>query len=103
VVSSVSCIYGIGNPADFDQGIVRLSKGLKIARNKVLHQLVQGLYSRSAVEFKRGTFRVKGDTVDVFLAYADNAYRITFFGDEIEELESIDPETGKTFEKHEHV
>lgn len=103
VVSSVSCIYGIGNPADFTSGIVRLSKGLKIARNKVLHQLVQGLYSRSAVEFKRGSFRVKGDTVDVFLAYADFAYRITFFGDEIEELETIDPSTGKRIEEHDHI
>lgn len=103
VVSSVSCIYGIGNPADFTSGIVRLNKGLKIARNKVLHQLVQGLYSRSAVEFKRGSFRVKGDTVDVFLAYADFAYRITFFGDEIEELETIDPSTGKRIEEHDHI
>ena len=98
VVSSVSCIYGIGNPADFNNGIVRLNKGLKIARNRVLHNLVQGLYSRAAAEFKRGNFRVTGDTVDVFLAYADIAYRITFFGDEIEELESIDPTTGKRIE-----
>jgi len=103
VVSSVSCIYGIGNPVDFNNGIVRLNKGLKIARNKALHQLVQGLYSRAAVEFKRGTFRVKGDTVDVFLAYADIAYRITFFGDEIEELESVDPVSGKRIESHEHI
>ncbi len=103
VVSSVSCIYGIGNPADFNNGIVRINKGLKIARNKFLHQLVQGLYSRAVVEFKRGTFRVKGDTVDVFLAYADIAYRITFFGDEIEELESVDPQSGKRMEAHEHL
>jgi excinuclease ABC subunit B len=103
VVSSVSCIYGIGNPADFHKGIVRLNKGLKIARNKVLHMLVQGLYSRSAVEFKRGTFRVKGDTVDVFLAYADIAYRIVFFGDEIEELHSVEPSTGKQIDSHEHI
>jgi len=103
VVSSVSCIYGIGNPVDFNNGIVRLNKGLKIARNKALHQLVQGLYSRAVVEFKRGTFRVKGDTVDVFLAYADIAYRITFFGDEIEELESVDPVSGKRIESHEHI
>ncbi|MBK9048262.1 MAG: excinuclease ABC subunit UvrB [Bacteroidetes bacterium] len=103
VVSSVSCIYGIGNPADFNNGIVRLNKGLKIARNRVLHNLVQGLYSRAAAEFKRGNFRVTGDTVDVFLAYADIAYRITFFGDEIEELESIDPTTGKRIESHDHI
>ncbi|MDQ3050930.1 MAG: excinuclease ABC subunit UvrB [Bacteroidota bacterium] len=103
VVSSVSCIYGIGNPVDFHNGIVRINKGLKIARNKFLHQLVQGLYSRAAAEFKRGNFRVKGDTVDVFLAYADIAYRITFFGDEIETLESIDPSSGKRLESHEHL
>jgi excinuclease ABC subunit B len=103
VVSSVSCIYGIGNPADFNNGIVRLNKGLKIARNRVLHNLVQGLYSRAAAEFKRGNFRVTGDTVDVFLAYADIAYRITFFGDEIEDLESIDPTTGKRIESHDHI
>ncbi len=103
VVSSVSCIYGIGNPADFNNGIVRVNKGLKISRNKFLHQLVQGLYSRASVEFKRGSFRVKGDSVDVFLAYADIAYRITFFGDEIEELESVDPVTGKRIETHEHI
>jgi excinuclease ABC subunit B len=103
VVSSVSCIYGIGNPADFTKGIVRLNKGLKIPRNKVLHQLVQGLYSRASVEFKRGTFRVKGDTVDVFLAYADIAYRIIFFGDEIEELQSVDPLSGRKMESHEHI
>lgn len=103
VVSSVSCIYGIGNPVDFNNGIVRVNKGLKIARNKFLHQLVQGLYSRASAEFKRGNFRVKGDSVDVFLAYADIAYRITFFGDEIEELETVDPVTGKRIERHEHI
>ena len=103
VVSSVSCIYGIGNPVDFTNGIVRIHKGLKIARNRFLHQLVQALYSRATVEFKRGTFRVKGDTVDVFLAYADIAYRITFFGDDIEELETVDPVTGKRIESHEHI
>jgi excinuclease ABC subunit B len=103
VVSSVSCIYGIGNPTDFAQGTVRLQKGQVISRNKVLHQLVQGLYSRSVAEFKRGTFRVKGDTVDVFLAYTDIAYRITFFGDEIEELHSVNPSTGRTIEKHEQL
>ncbi len=103
VVSSVSCIYGIGNPADFTHSIVRLNKGLKVARNQVLHQLVQALYSRSAADFKRGTFRVKGDTVDVFLAYADIAYRIVFFGDEIEELLTVDPVTGRKMDSHEHL
>jgi excinuclease ABC subunit B len=103
VVSSVSCIYGLGNPADFLSNITRLSKGQRISRNTFLHSLVTALYSRSEVEFKRGNFRVKGDTVDVFLAYADYAYRITFFGDEVEELESIDPVAGKRIDTVEHI
>ncbi|MBK7855163.1 MAG: excinuclease ABC subunit UvrB [Bacteroidetes bacterium] len=103
VVSSVSCIYGLGNPDDFLSGIVRVSRGQKIARNALLHQFVTSLYSRSEIEFKRGTFRVKGDTVDIYLAYAESAYRFTFFGDEIEEIESIDPVSGKRMETHEHV
>jgi excinuclease ABC subunit B len=103
VVSSVSCIYGIGNPADFLQGIIRLQMGMKIARNVLLHQLVQSLYSRAGQDFKRGTFRVKGDTVDVFLAYADIAYRIIFFGDEIESIQTVDPHTGKKMEVHDHI
>ncbi len=103
VVSSVSCIYGIGNPADFTKGIVRIQTGQKISRNALLHSFVQALYSRSAAEFSRGTFRVKGDTVDISLAYADLAYRISFFGDEIEEIESIDPVTGRKIDQHDHV
>ncbi|MEP7169231.1 MAG: DEAD/DEAH box helicase family protein, partial [Bacteroidota bacterium] len=103
VVSSVSCIYGLGNPADFLSNITRLNKGQKISRNTFLHSLVTALYSRSEVEFKRGNFRVKGDTVDVFLAYADYAYRITFFGDEVEELESLDPISGKRIDTVEHI
>lgn len=103
VVSSVSCIYGIGNPDDFTNGIVRIQKGMNIGRNRLLHLLVQSLYSRAGLEFKRGNFRVKGDTVDVFPAYADIAYRITFYGDEIEELETIDPASGKKMEEHEHL
>lgn len=103
VVSSVSCIYGLGNPDDFLSGIIRVSRGQKIARNTLLHQFVTSLYSRSEMEFKRGTFRVKGDTVDIFLAYADSAYRFTFFGDEIEEIESIDPVSGKRIDRQEHV
>ncbi len=99
VVSSVSCIYGIGNPADFKENIHRVCVGDKISRNAFLHQLVTSLYSRTEAEFKRGNFRVKGDTVDVFLAYSDHGFRITFFGDEIEELESFDPPTGKRIEK----
>jgi len=103
VVSSVSCIYGLGNPADFLSNITRLSKGQRISRNTFLHSLVTALYSRSEIEFKRGNFRVKGDTVDVFLAYADYAYRVTFFGDEVEELESIDPLSGKRIDTVEHI
>ncbi len=103
VVSSVSCIYGLGNPADFLKGIIRISKGERISRNTFLHALVTALYSRTEAEFKRGTFRVKGDTVDLFLAYAERALRFTFFGDEIEEIESIEPATGKRIELLDHV
>jgi len=103
VVSSVSCIYGLGNPADFLKGIIRISKGERISRNTFLHALVTALYSRTEGEFKRGTFRVKGDTVDLFLAYAERALRFTFFGDEIEEIESIEPATGKRIELLDHV
>ena len=91
VVSSVSCIYGIGNPADFNEGITQINKGQIIARNQLLHQLVDNLYSRTEVEISRGTFRVKGDTVDVFLAYDDFIVRINFWGDEIESIQKIDP------------
>ncbi len=103
VVSSVSCIYGMGNPADFADNIVRIQVKQKVSRNAFLHRLVEILYSRTTVEFKRGTFRVKGDTVDIFLAYADFAYRVTFFGDEIEEITVIEPDTGKTTEKMDHA
>ncbi len=103
VVSSVSCIYGMGNPNDFAENIVRIQVGLKISRNHFLHQLVTSLYSRTSAEFKRGTFRVQGDTVDVFPAYSDLALRIVFFGDEIEELASIEPTTGKKLAKHDHI
>ena len=103
VVSSVSCIYGIGNPDDFNENIIRLATGQIIARNKVLHHLVGSLYSRTSTEFTRGKFRVQGDTVDVFPAYADTAYRIVFWGDEVESLASIDPLTGKTIEELEHL
>lgn len=94
VVSSVSCLYGIGNPDDFHAGIVRLERGQNISRNVFLRQLVDALYSRNEIEFSRGNFRVKGDTVEVFLAYADNAYRIIFWGDEIEAIETFDPVSG---------
>ncbi|MBL7928107.1 MAG: excinuclease ABC subunit UvrB [Bacteroidia bacterium] len=103
VVSSVSCIYGLGNPADFLNGIIRLQKGQIISRNKMLHQFVSSLYARTSTEFHRGTFRVSGETVDIFPAYADFAYRIIFFGDEIEEIQSIHPSSGRKIDAHEHI
>jgi len=99
VVASVSCIYGIGNPTEFANNVVRLERGQKISRQGFLHSLVNGLYNRSQEEFKRGTFRVKGDTVDINLPYVDYGYRITFFGDEIEEIESLETATGKRIAK----
>lgn len=103
VVSSVSCLYGIGNPEDFHANVTSLKVGQTIARNAMLYQLVEALYSRSEVDFQRGNFRVKGDTVDVFPAYADNAIRIVFWGDDIEELESFDPVSGKTIKKLDEI
>jgi len=95
VVSSVSCIYGIGNPEDFHKSVISISKGQKLSRNKLLLKLVDGLYSRSESDFSRGNFRVRGDTVDVFLAYNDQGYRFIYFGDEIEEIHSFDPISGE--------
>jgi len=95
VVASVSCIYGMGNPTDYESGIIRIAQGEKKSRQGFLHDLVNSLYTRTTVEFNRGTFRVKGDTVDINLPYLDVGYRITFFGDEIESIESIDVQTGK--------
>ncbi|MEQ8925814.1 MAG: excinuclease ABC subunit UvrB [Fulvivirga sp.] len=95
VVASVSCIYGIGNPEEFGKNIVKLKVGETIARNKLLFALVDILYSRTEGEFKRGTFRVKGDTVDIFVAYGDFAYRVIFWGDDIEAIQQIDPQSGK--------
>ena len=103
VVASVSCIYGAGNPNDYEDSIIRLTRGQKIARNNLLHALVDSLYSRTTGDFQRGTFRVKGDTVDIFLAYNDIAIRISFFDNEIEDIESIDPMTGKRLEVLEDV
>ena len=99
VVASVSCIYGIGNPADFESGIIRISKGQNTSRQGFLHSLVNSLYNRTTIEFNRGTFRVKGDTVDINLPYVDYGYRVTFFGDDIEEIESIETESGKRIQK----
>jgi len=103
VVSSVSCIYGMGNPEDFSRSIFRFAVGTVISRNAFLHRLVEILYSRTTTDFKRGTFRVKGDTVDVYPAYLDYAYRVTFFGDEIDEMSIVDPLSGMTIEKMEDI
>jgi excinuclease ABC subunit B len=99
VVASVSCIYGIGNPTEFENGIVRIKEGQVISRQGFLHSLVNGLYSRSQGEFGRGTFRVKGDTVDINLPYVDYGYRITFFGDEVETIEMLELSSGKRISK----
>lgn len=98
VVASVSCIYGLGNPEDYKNSVIRLQKGQRISRNAFLYGLVDALYSRTEALFDRGTFRVRGDTVDINLPYADYGYRITFWGDDIEELERIDTETGRSLE-----
>ncbi|GAB1454046.1 hypothetical protein MASR2M47_41020 [Draconibacterium sp.] len=95
VVSSVSCLYGIGNPEDFHANVTGVKMGEKIQRNAMLRKLVDALYSRSEIDFQRGNFRVKGDTVDIFPAYADEAIRIVFFGDEIEEISVFDPISGQ--------
>lgn len=94
IVASVSCIYGVGNPAEFHKSLISLAIGEKITRTSLLHSLVNALYSRTLADFQRGTFRVKGDVIDVFPAYADNAVRIQFFGDEIEKIQSFDPVSG---------
>ena len=94
IVASVSCIYGIGNPTEFNKSLIELELNSKISRTQLLHKLVNALYSRTLNEFSRGTFRVKGDLVDVFPAYADSAVRIQFFGDEIEKIQSFDPVSG---------
>jgi len=95
VVASVSCIYGIGNPEEFSKNVIRLQPGDSITRNQLLFSLVDILYSRTETDFRRSTFRVKGDTVDIFIAYGDFAYRIIFWGDDIESIQRIDPSTGK--------
>lgn len=100
VVSSVSCLYGIGNPEDFHENVLDLHVGMKIARNAFLRKLVAALYSRNEVDFKRGTFRVKGDTVDIFLAYEEIALRIVFWGDEIESIATFHPSDGISLGKH---
>ena len=103
VVSSVSCIYGIGNPEDFHNGIIDLKKEDIISRDQFLQKLVSALYSRTTADFNRGNFRVKGDTVDVFLAHNDIAYRIIFFGNEIEDIEAFNPENSKIIESLDEI
>jgi len=98
LVASVSCIYGMGNPEDYKEGIIRIGKGMTITRNTFLYRLVESLYSRTETDFRRATFRVRGDTVDINLPYVDYGYRITFFGDEIEQIDRIEIETGKRIE-----
>ena len=103
VVASVSCIYGIGNPDEFNNNVIEIEQNQKISRNKLLNQLVTSLYSRSDIQFERGNFKVQGDTVSVFPAYADIAYKIHFWGDEIEEIESFDPVNNTILEKFEYL
>lgn len=103
VVSSVSCLYGIGNPADFHTNTISIKVGQHISRTALLYRLIDSLYNRSDVEFKRGSFRVKGDSVDIFLAYGDNAVRVTFFGDDIEEIEIFDPVSGAILDSVEEI
>ena len=103
VVASVSCLYGIGNPIEFQKNLIPIEKGQIISRTKLLHQLVQSLYSRTEADFNPGSFRIKGDTVDVYPSYADEAYRIHFFGDEIEEIESFDTKNSQVLEKFEKL
>lgn len=103
VVSSVSCIYGIGNPQEFEKNVIHLKRGQIITRTKLLHQLVQSLYARTEMEFNHGNFRIKGDTVDVFPGYADDAFRIHFFGDEIEEIEVFDPMNNSIKDSYEQI
>jgi excinuclease ABC subunit B len=103
VVASVSCLYGIGNPVEFQKNVITIERDQVISRTKLLHQLVQSLYSRTEAEFKNGNFRIKGDTVDVFPGYSDNAFRIHFFGDEIEEIEAFDARTNEIIERYDRL
>lgn len=103
IVASVSCIYGIGNPTEFHKSLISIAIGEKVTRTALLHSLVNALYARTLNEFQRGTFRVKGDVIDVFPAYADNAIRIQFFGDEIEKIQSFDPVTGNVESNFEQI
>ena len=103
VVASVSCLYGIGNPVEFQKNVITLERDQVISRTKLLHQLVQSLYSRTEGEFNHGNFRIKGDTVDIFPSYADDAFRIHFFGDEIEDIEAFNIQTNQVIEKYDRL
>ncbi len=103
VVASVSCLYGIGNPVEFQKNVITIERDQVISRTKLLHQLVQSLYSRTEADFKNGNFRIKGDTVDIFPGYANNAFRIHFFGDEIEEIEAFDVMTNEVIERYDRL
>ncbi|WP_353779310.1 excinuclease ABC subunit UvrB [Winogradskyella sp. 3972H.M.0a.05] len=103
VVASVSCLYGIGNPVEFQKNVISLERDQVISRTKLLHRLVQSLYSRTEADFNNGNFRIKGDTVDVFPGYADHAYRIHFFGDEIEEIEAFDAQSNQVIETYDRL
>ncbi|MGQ3088857.1 DEAD/DEAH box helicase family protein, partial [Flavobacterium sp.] len=103
VVASVSCLYGIGNPVEFQKNVVSIKRGEMISRTKLLHRLVQSLYARTEADFTPGTFRIKGDTVEVFPSYGDEPFRIHFFGDEIEEIEAFDKASSKVLEKYDRL
>jgi excinuclease ABC subunit B len=103
VVASVSCLYGIGNPVEFQKNVISIEKNQIISRTKLLHRLVQSLYSRTEAEFLPGTFRIKGDTVEIFPSYADEPFRVHFFGDEIEEIEAFDAKSSKVIERYEKL
>ena len=103
VVASVSCLYGIGNPAEFEKNVITLERDQQISRTQLMHRLVQSLYSRTTAEFSRGNFRVLGDIIDIFPGYADLAFKIHFFGDEIELIEAFDPIDNRKLENYEKV
>ncbi|WMW78461.1 excinuclease ABC subunit UvrB [Flavobacterium sp. 20NA77.7] len=103
VVSSVSCLYGIGNPVEFQKNVISLENGQQISRTKLLHRLVQSLYARTEAEFTAGNFRIKGDTIEIYPSYADEPFRIHFFGDEIEEIEAFDAKTSQVLERYEKL
>ena len=103
VVASVSCLYGIGNPQEFQKNVIELERDQLISRTQLLHRLVQSLYSRTTADFSRGNFKVQGDVISIFPGYSDTAFRIHFFGDEIEEIEAFDPINNQTLNQFERI